>query len=71
MRYQISKEENQFVVTHKGAIIGWFANRHSAEEYKQAQLRSDEQHKVMSEYNDEQECRALFAELQQELAELM
>lgn len=71
MTYKISKEEDQFVVTRKGAIIAWFADRDSAQEYKQAQLRADEQHNVMSAYNDEQESRALLAELKAELADLI
>jgi hypothetical protein len=67
--YKISKQNNEFVVANKqGTIIGYFDSRLEAEEYKQAQIRANEQSAIMFDYNCKQMQKALQVEFINEFA---
>lgn len=51
----------------RGDIISTHAHKIDAEEAAQAQARADEQSRVMSEFNQAAEARALWAEFLTEL----
>jgi len=61
--YKISKQNNEYVVSNKyGVIIAYFDAKAHAEDYKQAQMRADEQSAVMFDYSCKQTQKTLRAE---------
>lgn len=69
-KYRVSKEEQEWAVSRRsdGLILAGFEHKHQAEEYRDAQIRADEQSAVMGEFDELDEVRCLLAELREELA---
>lgn len=63
--YKISKErDGVFAVSRAktGSIIAEFGSKYDAQDYLAAQVRADEQSRVMSRFNEQQNMQALMAE---------
>jgi len=63
--YKISKEQDGvFAVScaKTGIILAEFDSKYDAQDYLAAQIRADEQSRVMSRFNEQQEMQALVAE---------
>jgi hypothetical protein len=68
-KYRISKERDGFAVSRAktGEILVTLDRRDQAEDYRAAQMRADEQTRVLRAFNDAEEIRCLAAELRAEL----
>lgn len=66
--YKITKENNEWIVSHKGLIIAYFDadQKHMAQEYVECQKMDDERQAVESAFNAEQETKALIASFMEE-----
>ena len=68
---KIIKENNQFLVVNQiGIIQNYCSIKQDAKDIVNAQNRANEQHAVMSAYNQEQESAALIAEFMVEFGNL-
>ena len=69
-KYSISKERDGFAVcvAKTGKILVTFERRDQAEDYRTAQVRADEQARVLRAFNEAQEVRCLAAEFLAEFA---
>jgi len=68
---KIIKEENEFLVVAKSGIIhAYCSTKQEAQNIVNAQNLANDQHVVMSTYNQEQEANALMAEFMAEFSNL-
>jgi len=69
MKYSITKQDGEFVVANnKGIIIAYCDTREQAQDVMQAQQLDNERSQVESQFNQQQNLKALRAEFLAEFA---